>query len=54
MGYTKVPGTTQPANPNSSWDWALLNQCPLNACCDQWGQCGITPDFCTNTTAPGG
>jgi hypothetical protein len=27
----------------------------LNACCNIWGQCGITKDFCvdTNTGAPG-
>lgn len=24
-----------------------LNPCPLNACCNVWGQCGITSDFCT-------
>ena len=36
---------------------AQLNQCPLNACCDIWGQCGTTTEFCTpsnsNTGAPG-
>lgn len=32
-----------------------MNPCPLNACCNIWGQCGITKDFCvdTNTGAPG-
>lgn len=49
----QVVGTTQPANISPS-GWAGLNQCPLNACCDKWGQCGITPEFCTNTTAPNG
>ncbi|KAF2157187.1 glycoside hydrolase family 18 protein, partial [Myriangium duriaei CBS 260.36] len=49
----QVPGTQKPTS-GSPWDWAKLNQCPLNACCDQWGQCGVTPDFCTNTTKPGG
>ncbi|KAL3462744.1 glycoside hydrolase superfamily [Aspergillus heterothallicus] len=49
----QVPGTEQPNN-GSTWDWAELNPCPLNACCDIWGQCGITPEFCTNTTEPGG
>ncbi|KAH8803509.1 glycoside hydrolase family 18 protein [Xylogone sp. PMI_703] len=50
----QVPGTTKPS------DWsqiANLNPCPLNSCCDIWGQCGITPDFCTisqsQTGAPG-
>lgn len=34
---------------------ANLNPCPLNACCDVWGQCGITSEFCTDTGtgAPG-
>jgi hypothetical protein len=32
-----------------------LNPCLLNACCNIWGQCGITIDFYinTNTGAPG-
>ncbi|KAJ4259837.1 hypothetical protein NW757_001787 [Fusarium falciforme] len=36
-------------------DISDLNPCPLNACCNIWGQCGITKDFCTdtNTGAPG-
>jgi hypothetical protein len=36
-------------------DIAEMNPCPLNACCNIWGQCGITKDFCidTNTGAPG-
>lgn len=38
-------------------DLSTLNQCPLNACCDIWGQCGTTSEFCTpsnsTTGAPG-
>ncbi|KAJ5708299.1 glycoside hydrolase [Penicillium malachiteum] len=38
-------------------DLSTLNPCPLNACCDIWGQCGTTADFCTpsnsTTGAPG-
>ncbi|GCB21695.1 killer toxin subunits alpha/beta [Aspergillus awamori] len=48
----QVPGTpTPPSGTNIS----LLNECPLNACCDVWGQCGTTAGFCTNTGtgAPG-
>ncbi|KAL5087858.1 hypothetical protein Trisim1_007509 [Trichoderma cf. simile WF8] len=42
----QVPGTpTPPSGTNIS----TLNPCPLNACCDVWGQCGTTADFCTNT-----
>ncbi|OJJ06595.1 hypothetical protein ASPVEDRAFT_200629, partial [Aspergillus versicolor CBS 583.65] len=46
-------GTKKPDKGNA-WDWADLNPCPLNACCDVWGQCGITPEFCTNSTMDGG
>lgn len=46
-----VPGTaTPPAGTNLS----TLNQCPLNACCDIWGQCGTTSESCTNTKSPTG
>lgn len=50
----QVPGTTRPRDIGTL---AELNLCPLMACCDIWGQCGITPDFCTpsnsSTGAPG-
>lgn len=50
----QVPGTKRPTNRTAL---ALLNQCPLKACCDKWGQCGITSNFCTQidsaTGAPG-
>ncbi|KAL4904081.1 hypothetical protein BDW74DRAFT_185756 [Aspergillus multicolor] len=48
----QVPGTEAPDDMSTLAD---LNPCPLNACCDTWGQCGITPEFCTdtNTGAPG-
>lgn len=35
-------------------DLSILNECPLNACCDIWGQCGITTEFCTETTSTTG
>ncbi|KAF8129376.1 glycoside hydrolase superfamily [Mycena galopus ATCC 62051] len=50
----QVPGT---ANPGANGNLSALNPCPLNACCDIWGQCGTTGDFCTPsksaTGAPG-
>ncbi|GLA31699.1 hypothetical protein AnigIFM63326_010379 [Aspergillus niger] len=50
----QVPGTERPTNGTALAD---LNPCPLNACCDIWGECGITDDFCTadpaDTGAPG-
>lgn len=42
----QVPGTKKPQDGESLAD---LNPCPLNACCDVWGQCGITAEFCTDT-----
>jgi chitinase len=30
-----------------SEDWVDLNECPLHACCNIWGQCGVTSEFCT-------
>lgn len=47
----QVPGTTEPTNGT---EWALLNPCPLNACCDIWGQCGTFPEFCTITNSTTG
>jgi hypothetical protein len=46
-----VPGTQIPTNGTAITD---LNPCPLNACCNMWGQCGITLDYCTNHTGPAG
>ncbi|KAK6953668.1 hypothetical protein Daesc_005973 [Daldinia eschscholtzii] len=42
-----VPGTEQPPTGSNISD---LNPCPLNACCNIWGQCGITGEFCVPTT----
>lgn len=47
----QVPGTVK---PTGSTDWSSLNPCPLNACCDVWGFCGITEEFCTATPADTG
>jgi hypothetical protein len=48
----QVPGTEKPTDGTALSD---LNPCLLNACCDVWGQCGTTSEFCTNTStgAPG-
>lgn len=43
----QVPGTKRPTDGTKLAD---LNPCPLNACCDGWGQCGITAEYCTDTT----
>ncbi|KAL4935175.1 hypothetical protein BDV06DRAFT_234584 [Aspergillus oleicola] len=46
------PGSEAPTDESDISD---MNPCLLNACCNIWGQCGITKDFCvdTNTGAPG-
>ncbi|THC88729.1 hypothetical protein EYZ11_011829 [Aspergillus tanneri] len=56
-GWNGLCGPQKPGSepPTDGSDIANLNPCPLNACCNIWGQCGITKDFCidTNTGAPG-
>ncbi|KAH8658450.1 hypothetical protein BX600DRAFT_524945 [Xylariales sp. PMI_506] len=66
-GYAPMPATIAnavcgpqvngTATAPAGTDLSKLNECPLNACCDIWGQCGITDDFCTisnsTTLAPG-
>ncbi|RDW76305.1 Peptidoglycan-binding Lysin subgroup [Aspergillus mulundensis] len=47
-GPTK-PGTQQPTDGSALED---LNPCPLNVCCNIWGQCGITEDFCLEERGP--
>jgi hypothetical protein len=50
----QVPGTKIPTDGTALKD---LNPCPLNVCCNVWGQCGLTKDFCVpapaDTGAPG-
>lgn len=48
----QVAGSKKPKDMSKIGE---LNPCPLNACCDVWGQCGITDEFCvdTGTGAPG-
>ncbi|KAJ5519173.1 Peptidoglycan-binding Lysin subgroup [Penicillium expansum] len=48
----QVPGTKLPKDMSKLAD---LNPCPLNACCNTFGHCGTTAEFCTdtNTGAPG-
>ncbi|KAK4663433.1 hypothetical protein QC763_608300 [Podospora pseudopauciseta] len=41
-----VLGTKRPANNTALAD---LNPCPLNVCCNHWGQCGMTHEFCSIT-----
>ncbi|KAG5804982.1 hypothetical protein H9Q74_010194 [Fusarium xylarioides] len=38
------PGSKMPTDNKKLAD---LNPCPLKACCNIWGQCGTTKDYCT-------
>ncbi|KAH8645559.1 hypothetical protein BGZ60DRAFT_334555, partial [Tricladium varicosporioides] len=51
-----VCGPTKPGTltPDSTQKLSDLSPCPLNACCNVWGQCGIDPDFCTEVRGPSG
>lgn len=50
----QVPGTKRPTNGTKLAD---LNPCPLNVCCNIWGNCGLSDEFCieapADTGAPG-
>jgi hypothetical protein len=50
----QVPGTVRPTNGTKLAD---LNPCPLNVCCNIWGNCGLSAEFCiespADTGAPG-
>ncbi|KFY89077.1 hypothetical protein V500_05953 [Pseudogymnoascus sp. VKM F-4518 (FW-2643)] len=47
----QVPNTKKPASGQKLAD---MNQCLLNACCNIWGQCGTTKDFCTVSASESG
>ncbi|KAL4909691.1 hypothetical protein BDW74DRAFT_186210 [Aspergillus multicolor] len=47
----QVPGTKPPV---AGRELASLNPCPLKACCDVWGQCGTTAEFCTPSKSASG
>lgn len=47
-----VPGTPKPTD--SSVNISTLNPCPINACCNVWGQCGVTEEYCLVTPADTG
>jgi GH18 family chitinase len=41
-------GTPVPCGPTASGNGTNV-QCPLKACCNSWGQCGLSDDFCKIT-----
>ncbi|KAK7917892.1 hypothetical protein PG985_009766 [Apiospora marii] len=46
------PGTKFDGPVTDTEALANLNPCPLNSCCNIWGQCGIDDSFCTVSTGP--
>lgn len=50
----QVPNTTFDGPIEDAQDLASLNPCPLNSCCNIWGQCGIDSTFCTESKGPTG
>ncbi|KAH7014604.1 chitinase [Microdochium trichocladiopsis] len=44
------PGSEPPTDGS---DIAEMNPCPLNVCCNIWGQCGLSDDFCIDTRGDG-
>ncbi|UKZ51070.1 hypothetical protein TrVGV298_004825 [Trichoderma virens] len=48
------PGTVNPGQVKDASTLAKLNPCPLNSCCNIWGQCGIDSLFCTKADGPTG
>jgi hypothetical protein len=47
-------GPTKPGSekPTDDTELADMNPCPLNVCCNIWGQCGITQEFCLKEPGP--
>ena len=50
----QVPDTKFDGPIKNAQDLASLNPCPLNSCCNIWGQCGIDSTFCTKSKGPTG
>ncbi|KAL6805035.1 glycoside hydrolase superfamily [Trichoderma sp. SZMC 28013] len=48
------PGTVSSGPVKDASALAKLNLCPLNSCCNVWGQCGIDSLFCTKADGPTG
>ncbi|KAL2868080.1 glycoside hydrolase superfamily [Aspergillus lucknowensis] len=46
-----VPGTMTPTDGTTLSE---LNPCPLNACCNTLGKCGVSPEFCIREEGPTG
>ncbi|KAM3457581.1 hypothetical protein MY3296_001013 [Beauveria thailandica] len=47
------PGSVRPTG-SSAASLLDMNPCPLNACCNVWGNCGLSDDFCLDGRGPTG
>ena len=45
------PGSVAPAAGKNLTD---MKPCPLKVCCNIWGQCGVSADFCAVKRGPSG
>ncbi|KAM0254537.1 hypothetical protein ACHAQJ_006697 [Trichoderma viride] len=54
--YNAVCGPTVSGTdpPGDNEELADLNPCPLDVCCNIWGQCGTTKDFCIKSESETG
>ncbi|GAB1316462.1 hypothetical protein MFIFM68171_06672 [Madurella fahalii] len=43
------PPEARDCPPSAGTNISTLNPCPLNSCCNIWGQCGTTKEFCKIT-----
>ncbi|KAF6808497.1 Killer toxin subunits alpha/beta 6 [Colletotrichum musicola] len=48
------PAVVGTVDPGDGTPVEELNMCPLNACCSNWGYCGLTEEFCTIARLPSG
>jgi hypothetical protein len=48
------PMMPKTVEPPSGTNISELNPCPLNVCCNIWGQCGTTDDYCTVSASKSG
>ncbi|KAL2818187.1 glycoside hydrolase superfamily [Aspergillus cavernicola] len=53
-GATCGPTVPETERPSDGTPLAELNPCPLNACCNTLGNCGVSPQYCIYEKGPTG
>ncbi|KAH7183547.1 glycoside hydrolase superfamily, partial [Fusarium flagelliforme] len=48
------PTRNDTAPPQNGEELADLNPCPLNVCCNRWGMCGLTDEYCLKSKSSTG